>query len=98
MVLHAEAVQTANLRVGEALTKDRKSSAAARDGLVDMARAHVVATRAKMGADGLGCSRVVCNCLAMGMYWADGLQDGRGGVGFGETGSGRVYGRCSTRR
>jgi hypothetical protein len=30
----------ANIRVGEALTKDKKSSAAARDGLVVMVRAH----------------------------------------------------------
>jgi hypothetical protein len=70
--------------VGEALTKDKKSSAAARDGFVDMARAHVVWTKAnETDADCPGCSRVNCNGLAMGMYWAGGLQDGRGGVGFG---------------
>jgi hypothetical protein len=97
-MVHAGAIQTANVRVGEALTKDKKSSAAARDGLVDMAQAHGVATRARMGVDGLGWCRASGKRLAMSMYWADGLQDGRGGVGFGETGSGRVHGRCSTRR
>jgi hypothetical protein len=92
MIVHAEATQRAYVRVGEALTKDKKSSAAARDGLLDMARKHVDETKAKIGADGLGCSRVSCGRLVMGMDWARGLHDGRSGVGFGESlrGGGRV--------
>jgi hypothetical protein len=70
--------------VGEALTKDKKSSAAARDGFVDMARAHEGWMKAnETDADGLGCSRVNRNGPAIDMYWAGGLQDGRSGVGFG---------------
>jgi hypothetical protein len=38
--VHLQKRHRANIRVGEALTKDKKSSAAARDGLVAMARAH----------------------------------------------------------
>jgi hypothetical protein len=72
----------AYIRVGEALTKDRKSSAAARDGLVDMARARdsfTMVVRARGCCSGLG--------TTTGIYTErlgrSGLQEGRGRVGYG---------------
>jgi hypothetical protein len=60
-----------SIRVGEAFTKERKSSAAARDGLVAMVRArdsaNIVGMKARVRAGGLGCSRVWCSDVAMGM-------------------------------
>lgn len=49
------------------MTKDRKSSAAARDGLVDMARAQESNSTDEYRADGLACSRVWCRAGAMGI-------------------------------
>lgn len=63
----------ANIRVGEALTKDRKSSAAASEGLVDMVRAQardnnrVLWDKARRRADSFAPSRCSCSGRAVGI-------------------------------
>jgi hypothetical protein len=55
----------ANIRVGEAFTKDRKSSAASRDGLVDMVRrAH---DREESKVEMQVCAGLGCRSLARTM-------------------------------
>lgn len=59
-----------NIRVGEALTKDRKSSAAASEGLVDIARAHDRTRVVEAGATArvkLGCSSECRRDTGVGM-------------------------------
>lgn len=95
-----------NIRVGEAFTKERKSSAAARDGLVDMVlvlvlvlkshdRVNVYGTGAAKRVVNPGCTKVARSGVAMGMGLGRKVWEVAAACGVRERGGCKVHGCCN---